>query len=153
MLFRSLPAGGRLITLEYDPKHAAVAQANIAQANLAHAGLADRVEIRIGPALDTLPKLLAEGRTDLDALRRRLDAGPITLYCGFDPTAPSLHLGNLAQILTVRRFQQHGHRPLALVGGATGLIGDPKMTGERQLNDADTVGGWVERKATLKISQ
>ena len=79
------------------------------------------------------------------ALRAALAEGPITLYCGFDPTAPSLHLGNLVQILTVRRFQQFGHRPLALVGGATGLIGDPKMTGERQLNDADTVGGWVER--------
>ncbi|MCX6431302.1 MAG: tyrosine--tRNA ligase, partial [Actinobacteria bacterium] len=72
--------------------------------------------------------------TDLDALRAATDPGPITLYCGFDPTAPSLHLGNLVQILTVRRFQQHGHRPLALVGGATGLIGDPKETGERTLN-------------------
>jgi tyrosyl-tRNA synthetase len=69
----------------------------------------------------------------------------ITLYCGFDPTAPSLHLGNLAQILTVRRFQQHGHRPLALVGGATGLIGDPKESGERTLNPAQTVEQWVAR--------
>ena len=71
--------------------------------------------------------------TDLGALHEVLSTGSITLYCGFDPTAPSLHLGNLAQILTVRRFQQAGHRPLALVGGATGLIGDPKMTGERNL--------------------
>jgi len=69
----------------------------------------------------------------------------MTLYCGFDPTAPSLHLGNLAQILTVRRFQLDGHRPLALVGGATGLIGDPKMAGERTLNDSDTVAAWVDR--------
>ena len=83
--------------------------------------------------------------TDLDALRRATAAGPMTLYCGFDPTAPSLHLGNLVQILTVRRFQQHGHRPLALVGGATGLIGDPRMTGERVLNPADVVDEWVGR--------
>ena len=83
--------------------------------------------------------------TDLDALRAATAAGPITLYCGFDPTAPSLHLGNLVQILTVRRFQQHGHRPLALVGGATGLIGDPKETGERTLNPRDVVEGWVDR--------
>ncbi len=83
--------------------------------------------------------------TDLDALRAATDAGPITLYCGFDPTAPSLHLGNLVQILTVRRFQQHGHRPLALVGGATGLIGDPKETGERTLNPREVVEGWVDR--------
>ena len=88
--------------------------------------------------------LLAQS-TDLDALARDLSAAPVTLYCGFDPTAPSLHLGNLSQILTVRRFQQHGHRPLALVGGATGLIGDPKMAGERTLNDADTVSEWVLR--------
>lgn len=83
--------------------------------------------------------------TDLAAIRELLDSGPVTLYCGFDPTAPSLHLGNLAQILTVRRFQLAGHRPLALVGGATGLIGDPKMTGERQLNDSEIVNGWVDR--------
>jgi tyrosyl-tRNA synthetase len=83
--------------------------------------------------------------TDLDALRGATEAGPITLYCGFDPTAPSLHLGNLVQILTVRRFQQNGHRPLALVGGATGLIGDPKMTGERTLNPREVVEGWVGR--------
>ena len=65
--------------------------------------------------------------------------GPITLYCGFDPTAPSLHMGNLLQILTVRRFQLAGHRPLALVGGATGLIGDPKESGERTLNPVEVV--------------
>ena len=83
--------------------------------------------------------------TDLDALRASTAAGPITLYCGFDPTAPSLHLGNLVQILTVKRFQEHGHRPLALVGGATGLIGDPKMTGERTLNPREVVEEWVSR--------
>lgn len=89
-------------------------------------------------------ELIAQS-TDLGALQAAADIGPMTLYCGFDPTAPSLHLGNLAQILTVRRFQQVGHRPLALVGGATGLIGDPKMTGERQLNPRDVVEDWVSR--------
>ncbi len=83
--------------------------------------------------------------TDLDALRRDCDAGPLTLYCGFDPTAPSLHLGNLVQIRTLRRFQRAGHRPLALVGGATGLIGDPKPSAERMLNTKDVVAGWVQR--------
>jgi tyrosyl-tRNA synthetase len=84
--------------------------------------------------------------TDLDELRALLAAGPVTLYCGFDPTAPSLHLGNLIQILTLRRFQQAGHRPIGLVGGATGLIGDPSgKSAERVLNSEDTVAGWVER--------
>jgi tyrosyl-tRNA synthetase len=89
-------------------------------------------------------ELIAQS-TDLGALQAATEAGPITLYCGFDPTAPSLHLGNLAQILTVRRFQMAGHRPLALVGGATGLIGDPKMTGERTLNPREVVEEWVGR--------
>lgn len=83
--------------------------------------------------------------TDLESLRADLDEGPVTFYIGFDPTAPSLHLGNLLQIQTMRRFQEHGHRPLALVGGATGLIGDPKMTGERTLNAVDVVEDWVGR--------
>jgi len=83
--------------------------------------------------------------TDEAALRQALSAGPVTFYCGFDPTAPSLHIGNLMQILTVRRFQLAGHRPLALVGGATGLVGDPRMTGERTLNEPEIVAGWVER--------
>ncbi|WP_421733408.1 tyrosine--tRNA ligase [Cellulomonas sp.] len=83
--------------------------------------------------------------TDLDALRDALSAGPVSLYCGFDPTAPSLHIGNLVQILTVRRLQDAGHTPFGLVGGATGLIGDPKMAGERTLNDRDVVSTWVER--------
>ena len=83
--------------------------------------------------------------TDADALRAALAGDPITLYCGFDPTAPSLHIGNLVQILTIRRLQLAGHRPLALVGGATGLIGDPKMVGERTLNAPDLVAHWVDR--------
>lgn len=85
---------------------------------------------------------LIASSTDLDALATQLDEGPITYYIGIDPTAPSLHLGNLLQIQTMRRFQAHGHRPLALVGGATGLIGDPKMTGERTLNPVDVVVDW-----------
>jgi tyrosyl-tRNA synthetase len=83
--------------------------------------------------------------TDEDALRKAFADGPVTVYCGFDPTAPSLHLGNLVQILTIRRLQQTGHRPLALVGGATGLIGDPKPTAERTLNAPEVVAEWVER--------
>ncbi|WP_455355791.1 tyrosine--tRNA ligase [Streptomyces sp. SYSU K217416] len=83
--------------------------------------------------------------TDEDALRKALADGPVTFYCGFDPTAASLHVGHLVQVLTVRRLQQAGHRPLALVGGATGQIGDPRPTAERTLNDPETVAGWVER--------
>jgi tyrosyl-tRNA synthetase len=80
--------------------------------------------------------------TDLDALRADLSEGMVKLYCGFDPTAPSLHMGNLLQILTLRRFQDAGHKPYGLVGGATGMIGDPKETGERQMNSLDTVKQW-----------
>ncbi|MFD5035462.1 tyrosine--tRNA ligase [Streptomyces sp. NPDC058220] len=83
--------------------------------------------------------------TDEDALRKALADGPVTFYCGFDPTAASLHVGHLVQVLTVRRLQQAGHRPLALVGGATGQIGDPRPTAERTLNDPATVAGWVDR--------
>lgn len=83
--------------------------------------------------------------TDEDALRKAFADGPVTFYCGFDPTAPSLHLGNLVQLLTMRRIQQTGHLPLGLVGGATGLIGDPKPTAERVLNDPETVAAWVLR--------
>jgi tyrosyl-tRNA synthetase len=87
--------------------------------------------------------------TDLDALRAELSRGPTTYYCGFDPTAPSLHVGNLVQILTVRRLQLAGHRPLALVGGATGLIGDPSgRDAERQLQSRELVAEWVERVRT-----
>ncbi len=83
--------------------------------------------------------------TDLDALRAELATGPLTYYCGFDPTAPSLHFGNLVQLLTMRRLQLAGHRPLALVGGATGLIGDPRPGAERTLNPPEVVAGWVDR--------
>ncbi|WP_460776508.1 tyrosine--tRNA ligase [Microbacterium sp. GXF7504] len=83
--------------------------------------------------------------TDPEALRAALGGDPITYYCGFDPTAPSLHLGNLVQLLTLRRIQLAGHRPLGLVGGSTGLIGDPRPTAERTLNTRETVAEWVDR--------
>jgi tyrosyl-tRNA synthetase len=88
---------------------------------------------------------LVASSTDLGALQVELAKGPLTFYCGFDPTAPSLHIGNLLQILTVRRLQLAGNRPLALVGGATGLIGDPRETAERTLNPRELVAEWVDR--------
>ncbi len=83
--------------------------------------------------------------TNLDALREDLDNGPLTLYAGFDPTAPSLHAGNMIPLLGLRRFQRAGHRPIVLAGGATGMIGDPRDTEERSLNPLDTVAEWTER--------
>jgi tyrosyl-tRNA synthetase len=84
--------------------------------------------------------------TDLDELRKALDSGMVTVYIGFDPTAPGLHIGNLVQLLTLRRLQQAGHRPIAIVGGATGLIGDPSgKSAERVLNPEAVVAQWVER--------
>ncbi len=81
--------------------------------------------------------------TDLDALRRDLDAGPVTVYAGFDPTAPSLHAGHLVPLLALRRFQRAGHRPIVLAGGATGLIGDPREVGERSMHAPETVAEWA----------
>ena len=83
--------------------------------------------------------------TDEDALRKALNETKITYYIGFDPTAPSLHLGNLVQLLIMRRLQLAGHKPLALIGGSTGLVGDPRPTAERTLNTKETVGEWVEK--------
>ncbi|SQJ20275.1 Tyrosine--tRNA ligase [Serratia rubidaea] len=84
--------------------------------------------------------------TDEEALAERLAQGPIALYCGFDPTADSLHLGHLVPLLCLKRFQLAGHKPVALVGGATGLIGDPSFkAAERKLNTTDTVNEWVEK--------
>jgi len=88
--------------------------------------------------------LLAES-THEEALARHLAAGPVTFYVGFDPTAPSLHFGNLVQLIVARILQRAGHKPLLLVGGSTGMIGDPKESGERVLNNAETVAEWVGR--------
>ena len=82
--------------------------------------------------------------TDMDALRQALNDGPITFYCGFDPTAPSLHHGHLVAVKVMRHLQMAGHNPLVLVGGATGLIGDPREKGERTLNERETVAKWAE---------
>ncbi|MBB3606913.1 tyrosyl-tRNA synthetase [Mycolicibacterium sp. BK556] len=89
-------------------------------------------------------ELIAQS-TDIDALAAAAAQPPMTVYCGFDPTAPSLHAGNLVPLLTLRRFQRAGHRPIVLAGGATGMIGDPRDTGERTMNTTDTVAQWAER--------
>ena len=83
--------------------------------------------------------------TDEAALREALDDGPITVYCGFDPTAPSLHFGNLVQLIVLRHLQRAGHRVICLVGGSTGLIGDPKATAERVLKTKDEAAANVGR--------
>ena len=83
--------------------------------------------------------------TDEAELSKQLNAGNLTFYIGFDPTAPSLHLGNLVQLLVMRRLQLAGHNPLVLIGGSTGLVGDPRPTAERQLNTKETVAEWVEK--------
>ncbi|MDP9443223.1 MAG: tyrosine--tRNA ligase [Actinomycetota bacterium] len=94
---------------------------------------------------DLVERGLVADATDLGALRAEMAAGPLTFYVGFDPTAPSLHTGNLLQLVTARRLQDAGHRPLILVGGATGLIGDPKESAERVLNPKDTVAEWTDK--------
>lgn len=86
--------------------------------------------------------------TDRERLAQALDGEPITYYCGFDPTAASLHIGNLVQLINMRHLQAAGHHPIALVGGATGLIGDPRQSGERTLNPKDVVAQWAERLKT-----
>ncbi|MCC6435510.1 MAG: tyrosine--tRNA ligase [Acidimicrobiales bacterium] len=94
---------------------------------------------------DLLARGLVQDSTDLDALRQRCDRGPITLYCGFDPTSDSLHAGNLLMLLNLRRFQEAGHRAIALAGGATGMIGDPSgRSEERNLLDDDQLARNLE---------
>ncbi|MCI4011686.1 tyrosine--tRNA ligase [Brevibacterium sp. ZH18] len=98
---------------------------------------------------DIFSELKARGliavSTDEATLKKALNEDSLTYYVGFDPTAPSLHMGNLVQLITASRLQQTGHNPLALVGGATGLIGDPRMSGERTLNPQEVVEEWVEK--------
>ena len=101
--------------------------------------------IKVTDILDDLQwRGLIAQHTDIDALREHLNAGPVTFYCGFDPTAASLHHGHLVQILLMRHLQLAGHKPLALVGGATGQIGDPRQSGERQLQPTEVVRGWAD---------
>jgi tyrosyl-tRNA synthetase len=88
---------------------------------------------------------LVANSTDEQALREHLESGPVTFYVGFDPTAPSLHFGNLVQLIVAGHLQRAGHKPLILVGGSTGMIGDPKDSGERTLNSKETVAAWVEK--------
>jgi tyrosyl-tRNA synthetase len=95
---------------------------------------------------------LLANSTDEDGLRQHLDAGPVTFYVGFDPTAPSLHFGNLVQLIVARSLQRAGHRPILLVGGSTGMIGDPKESGERLLNPKELVAAWVE-KIRVQVSK
>jgi len=103
----------------------------------------------VGTVTDIVDELTWRGlialSTDEEALRKAFADGPVTFYCGFDPTAPSLHMGNLVQLITMRRIQDAGNFPLGLVGGSTGLIGDPKPTAERTLNSKETVAEWVEK--------
>lgn len=87
---------------------------------------------------------LVAQHTDLEELRKALNSGPLTFYCGFDPTAPSLHHGHLVAVKLMRHLQMAGHHPLVLVGGATGLVGDPRAKGERILNERETVAQWTE---------
>jgi len=100
----------------------------------------------VGDLIDELEwrGLIAQS-TGLNELREAFNSGRITFYCGFDPTAPSLHHGHLVQLVLMRHLQLAGHRPVALVGGATGMIGDPRMSGERTLNPKDVVAQWTER--------
>jgi tyrosyl-tRNA synthetase len=105
---------------------------------------------RLDAVLDDLAwRRMIAVSTDLEALRHAMASGPIVVYAGFDPSAPSLHFGNLVQLVTLRRIQQAGHRPIGLVGGATGLVGDPSgRTTERVLHDREVIEGWVARIRT-----
>ncbi|HIE68338.1 MAG TPA: tyrosine--tRNA ligase, partial [Acidimicrobiia bacterium] len=97
---------------------------------------------------DLVARGLVQDSTDLEAIRERMADGPITLYCGFDPTADSLHVGHLVPLLLLRRFQDAGHRPIALAGGATGMVGDPSgRSEERNLLDGETLTHNVEAVA------
>ena len=104
-----------------------------------------RDNLRVTLVDDLLWRGLIQDSTSPEELREQLDGGPITFYVGFDPTAASLHVGHLMQVMTARRLQLAGHRPLLLVGGATGQIGDPRESSERTLNPPEVVATWVQR--------
>ncbi|KFI60971.1 tyrosine--tRNA ligase [Bifidobacterium cuniculi] len=106
----------------------------------------DFTEAGFDSVLDELEwRGLISQSTDRDRLAETLNGDPVVYYCGFDPTAPSLHIGNLVQLIIMRHLQAAGHHPIALVGGATGLIGDPRQSGERTLNSKEIVAGWCDR--------
>lgn len=114
-------------------------------ANLVGNYFINRRETDVTDVLDELQwRGLIAQHTDIDELRKALNSGPVTFYCGFDPTAASLHHGHLVAVKVVRHLQMAGHRPLVLVGGATGLIGDPRAKGERTLNTKDVVATWTD---------
>lgn len=101
--------------------------------------------MRVNAVLDELTwRGMIADSTDREALAKHLDSGRVSSYVGFDPTAASLHVGHLMQLIVCRRLQEAGHRPLLLIGGATGLIGDPKEAGERPMNAAETVAKWTQ---------
>src|SRR6185312_12243292 len=110
-------------------------------------GVTERTEPTRASSLvdDMLWRGLIQDCTDAEELRRHLDGAPVTFYVGFDPTAASLHVGHLMQVVTARRLQLAGHRPLLLVGGATGQIGDPRESSERALNPPEVIESWVQR--------
>ncbi|MEO5663525.1 MAG: tyrosine--tRNA ligase [Nocardioides sp.] len=111
-----------------------------------HSATSGRTSVSTPNVLDELEwRGLVAHSTDPAELRDALGAGSVRFYVGFDPTAPSLHMGNLVQLVTARRLQDAGHTPYILVGGATGMIGDPKDSGERTLNSLDTVKDWTDR--------
>lgn len=112
--------------------------------NGADSGVSEGSDARAAVIDDLQWRGLINQSTDLDLLKQAAREGMLTLYTGFDPTGPSLHAGHLVPLLMLKRFQQAGHRPIVLAGGATGMIGDPREVGERAMLAADTVSEWAE---------
>lgn len=112
--------------------------------NGADNGVSEGPDARAAVIDDLQWRGLINQSTDLDLLKQAARDGMLTLYTGFDPTGPSLHAGHLVPLLMLKRFQQAGHRPIVLAGGATGMIGDPREVGERAMLAADTVSEWAE---------